>query len=103
MLTTLDDLLFLHLLRDDLQNELLHRLSRDGGEADRLVVPWILLLALFEDWSDTGFSSVFEHVSFPPRPFKDDGEWLSNDICQLPQHLWVHSVGSHGFVGVQIV
>ena len=52
MLTTPDSLLFLYLLVDDLQNELLHHVSQDGGEADRPVVPWVLLLALFEDWSD---------------------------------------------------
>jgi len=52
MLTTPDNLLFLHLLVDDLQDKLLHHLSWDGGEADRPVVPWVLLLALFEDWSD---------------------------------------------------
>jgi len=38
MLTTPDNLLFLHLLRDDIQNELLHHLSRDGDEADQSVV-----------------------------------------------------------------
>ena len=31
MLTTPDNLLFLHLLNEDLQNELLHHLSQDGG------------------------------------------------------------------------
>jgi len=41
------------LLDDGLQDKLLHHLSRDGGEADRPVVPWVLLLALFEDWSDS--------------------------------------------------
>jgi len=54
MLTTPDNFLFLHLLVDDLQDKVLHHLSRDGGEADRPVVPWILLIALFEDWSDIG-------------------------------------------------
>ena len=39
MLTTPYNLLFLHLLDDDLQDELLHHLSRDGCEADRPVVP----------------------------------------------------------------
>jgi len=63
---------------------------------------WVILLALFEDWSDTGFSSVLGHHSCPPGPFKDDGEWLSNDIRQLPQHSWVHSIRAHGFVGIQI-
>ena len=55
MLIAPDNLLFLHLLDDDLQGELLGHLSRDGGEADRPVVPWVLLLAIFEDWSDIGF------------------------------------------------
>jgi len=39
MLTTPDNLLFFHLLDDGLQDKLLHHLSRDGGEADRPVVP----------------------------------------------------------------
>ena len=39
MLTTPDNLLFLHLFDDGLQDKLLHHLSRDGGEADRPVVP----------------------------------------------------------------
>jgi len=43
MLTTPDNLLFFHLLDDGLQDKLLHHLSRDGGEADRPVVPWVLL------------------------------------------------------------
>ena len=42
MLTTPDNLLFFHLLDDGLQDKLLHHLSRDGGEADRPVVPWVL-------------------------------------------------------------
>jgi len=40
MLTTPDNLLFLHWLSDDIQNELFHHLFRDGGEADRPVAPW---------------------------------------------------------------
>ena len=85
MLTTPDNLLFFHLLEDDLQDELLHHLSRDGGEADWSVVPWILLLALCEDWSDIGLSPVLGHLSCPPGPLKDDGEWLSILFC--PVHL----------------
>jgi len=72
MLTTPDNLLFLHLLDDGLQDKLLHHLSWDGGEADHPVVPWVLLLALFEDWSDTGLSPVLGHLSCPPGPLKDD-------------------------------
>jgi len=48
------------LLDDGLQDKLLHHLSWDGGEADRPVVPWVLLLALFEDWSDIGLLALFE-------------------------------------------
>jgi len=77
MLTTPDNLLFFHLLVDDLQDKLLHHLSWDGGEADQPVVPWVLLLALFEDWSDIGLSPVLGHLSCRPGPLKDDGEWLS--------------------------
>jgi len=47
-----------HLLRNDIQNELLRYLSRDGGEADQPVFPWVLLLALFEDWIETDFPPV---------------------------------------------
>jgi len=46
------------LLEDDLQDKLLHHLSWDGGEADQPVVPWVFLLALFEDWSDICLSPV---------------------------------------------
>ena len=101
MLTTPDNL-FLHLLDDDLQDELLHQLSQDGGTADRPAVPWDLLLVLFEGWSDTGFSLVLRLLSCPPGPFKGGEERLSNDIRQLPQYSWVHSIRTHGFVGVQI-
>jgi len=40
------------------------------------MISWVLLLALFEDWSDTGFSPVLRHLSYPPGPFRGDGEWL---------------------------
>jgi len=61
MLATPDNFLFLHSLNDDIYIELLHHLSRDGGEVDQPVVPWVLLLALFEDWSDFGFPPVLRH------------------------------------------
>ena len=83
MLTTHHNLLFLHYFNDDIQNELLPHFSRDGGEADHPVVSWVLLLALFEDWSDTGFPPVLRHLSCPPGPFKGDGEWFCSDLCQL--------------------
>jgi len=90
------------LLRDCIQSELFCHLSRDEGEADPPVVPWVLLLALFEDWSDMGFPPVLRHFSCSSGPLKEDGEWLSNDIHHLPQHFRVHPVGAHGFVSVQI-
>ena len=59
MLTTPDNLLFLHLIDDGLQDKLLHHLSWDGGEADWPVVPWVLLLALFE--ASIFFVPVLQH------------------------------------------
>lgn len=35
-----------HVLRDELQNELFQHLARDKGEVDRHVVSWVLLPAL---------------------------------------------------------
>jgi len=56
LLTTADNLL-LHLLGDDMQRKLFHHLPRNRGEADWTVVSSVLL-ALFEDWGDTGFPPV---------------------------------------------
>lgn len=54
MLTTFDDHLLFYMLGEDLQNDLFNHLSRDGGEAHQPVVSQVLLLALFEDGSNTG-------------------------------------------------
>jgi len=40
MLTTPDSFLLLHLPNGDLQFELLHHFSKDGGETDLSVVPY---------------------------------------------------------------
>ena len=66
MLTISDNLLVLYMPGDDLQNELIHHLSRDRGEADCPIVPQVLLLVLAEDWSDIGYPSVLGHLSCPP-------------------------------------
>ena len=81
-LTTPDNLLFFHFLGDDIQNKLFRHFSRDG---DWPVVSQILLLALLEDWSDTGYPAASRHLSHSPRPFKDDREWFSSHFCQLSQ------------------
>ena len=66
VLTILDDLLFFHLLGDDIENKLFHHLPTDGGEVDCLVASLLILLALFEDGSDTGFPPVCRHISLLP-------------------------------------
>lgn len=48
MLITPDSRLFLHMLRENIQNKLLHHLTRDEGEANGPVISWVHLLALFE-------------------------------------------------------
>ncbi|PKU27386.1 hypothetical protein llap_22310 [Limosa lapponica baueri] len=65
-----------------------------------LVVSRVFLLALFEDWDDIGFPPVLRHLACSPGPFEDDGEWPSKDFCQLPQHLRVHPIRTHGLVGI---
>jgi len=72
----------LQLLGDGIQNKLLHHLYRDGGEVDWPVVSWILLLALFEDWSDIGCPPAFGDLSrSPPQPFKYYREQFDNHFC----------------------
>lgn len=75
---------------------------RDRGKADQPIVPRILLPILLEDRSDLCFPPVFEHFSQLPWLIKDYWEWLWNDIYQLPQHSWVHSIRAHGFLYVQL-
>ena len=76
VLTTPNNLLFLHLLDDDdLQDKLLHHLSQDGGEADRPVVPWVLLLAFFEDWSN--LCAIFLKSSL----------WKTEKCCEFSVNL----------------
>jgi len=65
-MTTPNNDLFFHLLGDDIQNKLFHHFTRDRGEAGRPVVFQVLLLALCEDWSDTGFPLVLKHFPFSP-------------------------------------
>jgi len=62
MLTTPDKLFSLHLLNDDIQNELFHHLSRDVGEADQPVTPSVFLLVVFEDWNDSLQNNHFDLI-----------------------------------------
>jgi len=96
-------LFLFHLLRDDIHNKLFPHLPRDRGEPVWPVVSQLLLLALFEDWSDDGFSPVLRHLMCSPCPFKDDWEWLGNYFYQLLQHSWLYPMGTHGFVCIKFV
>lgn len=58
MLTNPDNFLVFQLLGEGIQDKLFHSLSRDGGEAEWIVVSQILL-ALFEH---TGYPPVFWHL-----------------------------------------
>jgi len=93
MLITPDNLLLFHLLGDGTQDKLFQHLSRDEGDADWPVVSQILLL---------GYPLVFRHLSYSPRPFKDDREWFNNLLCQFSQQTWVHPIGSYGFLCTDI-
>lgn len=93
VLPTPDRLLVLHMDRDGLQNEILHCLCGDSGGADWTVVPWIILLAILEDQGYIGFLPVLRQLSSSPRPVKDNCEWFSHGVCQLPWHSWMHPWG----------
>lgn len=54
------------MLGDDIQNDLCHHLSKDGDEADWPIISYVLLLALFEEGSNIGFSPLIEHLSSSP-------------------------------------
>jgi len=71
-------------------------LAKDKGGADWPVVSWLLLLVLFEDWDDIGYTPVLKHRSHFLEPFKDDREQLGNCFCQLSQYSWVHPVEAQG-------
>lgn len=92
-----DQLTVLHMLRNGLWDELFHHLSWVGGEADSSTVSWVLLFALFEDWSDTGLLSVLRHRSCPSWPLKDD----ASNIHQFPQYSRVHPIRARGPMGVK--
>lgn len=62
MLTAPVDFLLPHVHRNSFQDELLHRLPRDRGEADQPVVLQVVLIALLEDRSGVCFPPVFGHL-----------------------------------------
>jgi len=77
MLTTPDNLLFLHLLDDDLQDKLLHHLSQVGGEADQPVVPWVLLVVLLNCLSQPTSSTFCPFLIPVPLGGKGRGERMA--------------------------
>lgn len=65
---------------------------RDQGEADKFIVPWVLLLFFLEEMRDTCFLLVLRNFTQSPWPFKDRYKWSYNDIGQIPQHFWVYPI-----------
>lgn len=75
-----------------------HHIPRYQGEADQALSFLVLLLALLEYKTDVCFPLVFEHFSELPQSMKGYQEWPCNDICQLPQQLWVCSIRDLGIL-----
>lgn len=66
-------------------------LPRDGGEADKLAVPFL------PSWRQLWhllFSSLL--ALLPVTTVKDYQEWPCPDSSQLPQHSWVPPSRAHG-------
>jgi len=104
MLTTPHNLFFLHLLREDIQSELFHHLSRDGDETDWPVDPRVLLLALYEDWSDFSAYTVSRPSLFLLLPISCtlDHNWPSgylilHDVMQSNKS-WEKEGGKGDFI-----
>lgn len=102
MLTTHNNLLPFHLLGGGTQNKLFHHIPRDRDEADYRVVSWLLLTAVSEDWSNISSLPALRYHFHSLQPFKDDREQLGNHFWQLPQHFWMHPIGAHGFVCIEL-
>lgn len=89
-------LLFSHVIRDDIQNYLLHHLFRDGDEANYSVLSWVFLLAPFEDWGDINHLPGLRQLPYSPRSFKNNRvaqqkhqPALSALVDALHQGLWI--------------
>lgn len=63
----------------------------------------VLLLVFLEGRSDIVFPPLFRHFSQSPLLIKDYKELPYNDICQLPQHLWVHPIRTHTLIHVYVL
>lgn len=74
-------------------------MPRVRGEADWMVVPQIILIAPLEASSDNPSSP--EELSPIAITFQRLPKWPYNDICQIPQHSWMHPIRARGFLGIQ--
>ena len=93
MLPIPDNLILFHCLGGDAQYKLFHHLL--GTDVRVTAVSCILFLALFEDWSDTGFSPLFMHFCHSSKCFKDNGELFSNPFQHLLYYLCMYPIEPH--------
>lgn len=77
-LPTPDCFLVICVDRESLQNETLHQLSEDWGEAD-----------FFKDQSGLCFLPVLRDLFWSPQPFKDNSKQPSQDVHQLSLSILV--------------
>ena len=87
-----------HMPHDLPQDNLLHNLPQHRGQANRPIVPQILLV----DRSHTGKPSVFWDLTRQQGALIDDGKQLGYHRRQFPQHSRVNLIQPHGLVTVQL-
>ncbi|KAJ7427695.1 hypothetical protein WISP_04707 [Willisornis vidua] len=92
----------LKMLCDRTQDDLLHNPARHRGQADRPVVTWINLTALFVDWGDIRQLPIIWDLLKESGLLVDDEECLCNLFCQLPHHPRVDPIWSHRPVRIQV-
>lgn len=94
---TAPDSIFLHRLRNELQNELLHQFSRDSSGADQPIVFGSSLLV-----AKVGVTLAFLQ-SLGTSPLLYDLSKMDSGLSVTIARLWVHAIRAQGFVGVRLV
>ena len=100
MLAGPDPLVVHHMPGERTQDESLHNPAWHRGQADRPVVPRILLPALPVDVHHNGKPPVISELPCKPGLLISNGEWLVKLLCPFPLYSRVDPIRPHRLVSV---
>ena len=98
LLVVLDQLTFFYVPYHSFQDDLLCGLSQHRGEADRSVVPWIILSTLLKNGCDGTFFLATRDFIWQPWIFKYHQEYFGTYIDQFSQDFGMHLIKTHRFM-----